>query len=433
MESSLDRFLRKRQAPAESNCGEEEQCQGKEPKTPEATKDLSSWKKTFVWLQFDETKQEMFCTACREFSSLADKNSSFFTGSQAFHIGNINDFEDLCKLHVKNGLSLGETQINEKGCHVFVEAIDGVMKEDESQQVNKRRFISVMADSGTDTSNKDLKLVYIRFLENGLPVNKYVAVVELKKAHAKGVIASINTGMVEFGLENWKSQTVAFGSDGAPVYVGRLNGIVAKLHVEIPWLLGVHCIAHRLELSVLDALKDEEQLKNVQEMLQGLYKHYHYSPKALRELKELAQLLDEKINKPVNLRVFKALSLVFNRDNIVIAVAKDGLYPTELQLRAMIARPGKNFQDFLNEVGDGDIYKGVTLKRMPNATVKRGFSAMKRVKNDWRSCLETDILNMLLRITINGCSFDVFDPQRDIQHWWTSGQRACRPDFQRNA
>ena len=47
---------------------------------------------------------------------------------------------------------------------------------------------------------------------------------------------------------------------------------------------------------VLDALKDEEQLKNVQEMLQGLYKHYmyHYSPKALRELKELAQLLDEK-------------------------------------------------------------------------------------------------------------------------------------------
>ena len=102
---------------------------------------------------------------------------------------------------MKNGLSLGETYINDKGCRVFVEAIDGVMKEDESQQVNKQRFISVMADSGTDTSNKDLKLVYVRFLENGLPVNKYVAVVELKNADANGVIASINTGMVEFG---WK-------------------------------------------------------------------------------------------------------------------------------------------------------------------------------------------------------------------------------------
>ena len=56
------------------------------------------------------------------------------------------------------------------------------MKEDESQQVNKQCFISVMADSGTDTSSKDLELVYVRFLENGLLVNKYVAVVELKKS-----------------------------------------------------------------------------------------------------------------------------------------------------------------------------------------------------------------------------------------------------------
>ena len=57
---------------------------------------------------------------------------------------------------MKNGLSLGETYINDKGCRVFIEAIDGVMKEDESQLVNKQCFISVMADSGTDTSNKDL-------------------------------------------------------------------------------------------------------------------------------------------------------------------------------------------------------------------------------------------------------------------------------------
>ena len=48
---------------------------------------------------------------------------------------------------MKNGLSLGQTYINDKGCCVFVEAIDGVMKEDESQQVNKQCFISVMADS----------------------------------------------------------------------------------------------------------------------------------------------------------------------------------------------------------------------------------------------------------------------------------------------
>ena len=45
MQSSLDRFIRKRQAPAESNCGEEEECQEKEPKTTEDMEDSSSWKR----------------------------------------------------------------------------------------------------------------------------------------------------------------------------------------------------------------------------------------------------------------------------------------------------------------------------------------------------------------------------------------------------
>ena len=60
----------------------------------------------------------------------------------------------------------------------------------------------------------------------------------------------------------------------------------------------------------------------------------------------------------------------------------------------------------------------ILIQPPATATVERGFSAMKRVKNDWRSCLDKDILNMLLRITVNGCSFDVYDPQRAIQHWW---------------
>lgn len=50
----------------------------------------------------------------------------------------------------------------------------------------------------------------------------------------------------------------------------------------------------------------------------------------------------------------------------LLSAAKDGLYSSELQLRAMITRPGKNLQEFLDTVGDGIIYKGVTLKRMPN-------------------------------------------------------------------
>lgn len=72
--------------------------------------------------------------------------------------------------------------------------------------------------------------------------------------------------------------------------------------------------------------EDEEQLNNVQEMLQGLYKHHHYSPKALRELKELAQVLDEKINKPVNLtgtrslpHISRALTVMMKSFSVIYA------------------------------------------------------------------------------------------------------------------
>ena len=64
-------------------------------------------------------------------------NLSYFI---AKHEQPFSDFKDFFKLHVKNGLSLGETYINDKGCRVFIEAIDGVMKEDESQLVNNNAF-----------------------------------------------------------------------------------------------------------------------------------------------------------------------------------------------------------------------------------------------------------------------------------------------------
>ena len=41
---------------------------------------------------------------------------------------------------------------------------------------------------------------------------------------------------------------------------------------------------------------------SLRDMLQSIYKHYHYSPKALNELRELAEVMGEKIHKPGNLK-----------------------------------------------------------------------------------------------------------------------------------
>ena len=66
--------------------------------------------------------------------------------------------------------------------------------------------------------------------------------------------------------------------------MGRQNGVLKKIKYDVPHLIEMHCVAHRLELAILDAFKFESILNE----LKDLYKHYHYSPKALRELNELA-------------------------------------------------------------------------------------------------------------------------------------------------
>ena len=44
------------------------------------------------------------------------------------------------------------------------------------------------------------------------------------------------------------------------------------------------------------------ELKEAKSILQGIWKHYHYSPKAVRELKELAEGMQVRAYKAVKAR-----------------------------------------------------------------------------------------------------------------------------------
>ena len=82
-------------------------------------------------------------------------------------------------------------------------------------------------------------------------------------------------------LEDWKTRVVGFGSDGASVMIGCENGLSTKLRRDqgINWLVNVHCLAHGLELAAQDALKEHPIMKSFSELLRGMYKQYHKSPK----------------------------------------------------------------------------------------------------------------------------------------------------------
>ncbi len=65
---------------------------------------------------------------------------------------------------------------------------------------------------------------------------------------------------------------------------------------------------------------------------------------------------------------------------------------------------------------------------LSTAVCERGFSTMNRVKTDWRSCLKSETLEKLMRISIDGVPLESFDPLRSIQEWWVDGTRSRRPN-----
>ena len=89
---------------------------------------------------------------------------------------------------------------------------------------------------------------------------------------------------------------VATGSDGASVNLGKRHSVTAILNADVESLIIMHCINHRIELGVLDAMKlrDIPEFKKMKDILMMVHKHYHFSAKAVRGLREISEAMGEK-------------------------------------------------------------------------------------------------------------------------------------------
>lgn len=82
----------------------------------------------------------------------------------------------------------------------------------------------------------------------------------------------------------------------------------------------VHCVAHKLELTVLDAAKSLPYLQSFEATMKSIYNFYHYSPKCRRELAELADVLSTIV---ANYSSVKVVRWVASKSHILLAVKKN--------------------------------------------------------------------------------------------------------------
>ena len=113
-------------------------------------------------------------------------------------------------------------------------------------------------------------------------------------------------------------------ADGASVNLGKKGGVSALLRQHSPHLVDFLCLPHRLELALVEVQKSCHQVEVVYDLLQLIWKTYHYSPRSTRQLKALASELGVDVLKPTQVSGTRWLPHISRALNVLIKLVSDG-------------------------------------------------------------------------------------------------------------
>ncbi|KAL6211703.1 hypothetical protein ACLB2K_016926 [Fragaria x ananassa] len=126
------------------------------------------------------------------------------------------------------------------------------------EEVGDAKFC-LLVDEALDESSKEQMAIILRFVDSdGLVRERFFHVVSVSDTCAATLKSKIDSVLSEYNLqvENLRGQ----GYDGASNMRGEWNGLQALFLQKCPYAYYVHCFAHRLQLALNAAAKDEVEV-----------------------------------------------------------------------------------------------------------------------------------------------------------------------------
>lgn len=296
---------------------------------------IPSWKNEYQWLEYNAEKENMFCRVCRQH----ERVGTFVTGSANFKLESIKahaeseshvkwtkremalaakpgeslaeqaifslnakvfgqlrvlfrnahflgkhgrpftDFKAICALDEAKGVDIGKDYRNDKRAQEFMSCIAAVEQRHTKDLLDKAKFLSLIVDGATDTSHQEAEVCYVRSAINGDIVTRFVGIKNVDRANAESISEGI-LQLTEKTLGDITKKLVGFGTDGAPVMLGKNNGFVQKIRdkLGLPYIMAVHCTNHRLELAYRDACSKVPLYNKMSDLMLSLYYFYRNSP-----------------------------------------------------------------------------------------------------------------------------------------------------------
>ena len=204
-----------------------------------------------------------------------------------------------------------------------------------------------MVDEARDESKKEQMALVIRFVnKHGLITERFLDMIHVKDTAAltlKQSICSVLSGN-NLSVQDIRVQ----GYDGASNMRGEWNGIKALILNECPYAYYIHCMAHQLQLALVAASREVEEVHN-------FFQHANF--------------------------IINVVSVSPKRNDELLATQAEEI-TREIELGELDTGRGANQMGSLQRPGDtrwSSHYKSIqSLKRMFGATL----SVLRSVRND---------------------------------------------------
>lgn len=198
----------------------------------------------------------------------------------------INTYRDQLNLQVINGMKLNTSLYQDRrACDELLQSIGTVLQEDMRKNLQEADFIAVLADESTDQSSCKKNLSYVYWVKDCVVQRAVLEVTDLK---GDGTAAAIYKAVADALFDTYgvdKSKVAVFVSDGCSTMVAE-NGVGRQFAKQAnPFILMMHCVAHRLQLAVQDVAEKSNHVgvKSFVEYFEGtlksIYNHFAHSAK----------------------------------------------------------------------------------------------------------------------------------------------------------
>lgn len=177
----------------------------------------------------------------------------------------------------------------------FQDAICQVIETDLKQKIASSNVVSLMCDESDDISVQKKLVVYVRLIPKDSsfePETYFLDNVTIEKGDAETIYTHLKATASDKGIDVKK--IMFLGSDGASVMTGRKSGVSARLSGDQPFLVNIHCMAHKLALCTSHAADSVNYLKKHREILTNIFYYFKHSSLRTANLSKIVDVLDDK-------------------------------------------------------------------------------------------------------------------------------------------